>query len=76
MMFNRTCKQTEEVVTGTWDQVCDLDKRLWTDPVPVEPAVGFTYLAIVSVRSDELLGRGVTASKYIQSHKDFIGLYV
>ena len=75
-MFNRTHKQTGEVVTGTWDQVCDLDKRLWTDPEPVKPAVGFTYLAIIPVRSDDLLGRGVTANNYVQSHKDFIGLYV
>ena len=75
-MFNRTHRQTGEVVTGTWDQVCDLDKRLWTDPERVEPAKGFTYLAIIQVRSDALLGRGVTASQYIQSQRDLVNLYV
>ena len=31
-MYDRTNKTTGAVMTGNWDEVCDFDKRIWTDP--------------------------------------------
>ena len=31
--YERTNKTTGAVMTGNWFDVCDFDKRIWTDPV-------------------------------------------
>ena len=36
LMYERINKQTGAIMTGTWRDVCDFDKRLWTDPEVVE----------------------------------------
>jgi len=33
--YERTHIQTHEVVTGPREEICELDKRLWSDPVQI-----------------------------------------
>ena len=35
-IYERTNRQTGEVITGKWEDVSDLDKRIWTDPIEYE----------------------------------------
>ena len=31
-IFKRVDSQTGECRQGTWDEICDLDKRIWSEP--------------------------------------------
>lgn len=75
--FIATNKQTGNVVIGSWEDVCDLDKRIWdVDRSSAYPKKQ-TPLAIIEVASrdteDDIL---VYCYREIYSHNELVGLYI
>ena len=84
MKYKRVHKQTKQVVVGTWEEICDLDKRLWSEPEeivatlngrPITRAEAPTVKRLCSVRvhSDH---DWKEVWKDIYSMSDLNGMYV
>ena len=79
MMYQRVNQQTKEIRVGTWNQVCDLDNRLWsrserqsqfTDSPPQPLAV----IKLSRVKADG--HHEYPWSKRIFSQADLVGLHI
>ena len=68
--FAAVHKQTREIIRGTWQDVCDLDNRVWKKKVDVE--VEPEPIAIIEIKQNSK----VSILKEIYSHHDLMGVYL
>ena len=54
MTYERKNCHTKEVKRGSWEQLCELDKRIWSEPVEVNTIAGNTPNS-----KSQIAGRGI-----------------